>query len=137
MGKRALILFTFIFAAMTIAAQDSVRKSLRERNRAKTGKETVQDTVSVRFPISETTPATIDALQQRPLDLNPPTNIVTDTLYNEEEGTYRFSTRLGENTLLTAPILLTPEEYAEWQEKNAMYRFFRKNYYEGWDSSQK
>ena len=137
MSKRALILFTLIFAAMTITAQDSIRKSLRGRNKGNTGTTTVQDSVSARFPVSETTPATIDDLQQHPLDLKQPANIVTDTLYNEKEGTYQFSTRLGESTLLTAPILLTPEEYAKWQERSKMYSFFRKKNYEAWESSQK
>ena len=137
MGKRALILFTLIFAAMTITAQDSVRKSLRGRNKANTGTVAPKDSAAARFPVSETTPATIDDLQQRPLDLKQPANIVTDTLYNEEDGTYQFCTRLGEGTLLTAPILLTPEEYAKWQERSNMYSFFRKKNYEAWESTLK
>ena len=142
MGKRTFIFFILILAAMTISAQgnvrnDSIRKSIRGRNRANASIENVQDTVEARFPVSETTPADIDDLQQRPLDLKQPTNIVTDTVYNEKEGTYRLNTRLGENTLLTAPILLTPEEYAKWQERSTMNRFFRKKNYEAWESSQK
>ena len=142
MGKRAYIFLFLILAAMTISAQgnvrnDSIRKSIRGRDRAKSSTESVQDTIEARFPVSETTPADIDDLQQRPLDLKQPTNIVTDTIYNEKEGTYRLSTRLGENTLLTAPILLTPEEYAKWQERSTMNRFFRKKNYEAWESSQK
>ena len=142
MGKRAYIFFILILAAMTISAQgnvrnDSIRKSIRGRNRANASIENVQDTVEARFPVSETTPADIDDLQQRPLDLKQPTNIVTDTVYNEKEGTFRLNTRLGESTLLTAPILLTPEEYAKWQERSTMNRFFRKKNYEAWESSQK
>ena len=142
MGKRAYIFLFLILAAMTISAQgnvrnDSIRKSIRGRDRAKSSTESVQDTIEARFPVSETTPADIDDLQQRPLDLKQPTNIVTDTIYNEKEGTYRLNTRLGENTLLTAPILLTPEEYAKWQERSTMNRFFRKKNYEAWESSQK
>ena len=142
MGKRTFIFFILILAAMTISAQenvrnDSIRKSIRGRNRAKASTESIQDTIEARFPVSETTPADIDDLQQRPLDLKQPTNIVTDTVYNEKEGTYRLNTRLGENTLLTAPILLTPEEYAKWQERSTMNRFFRKKNYEAWESSQK
>ena len=104
MGKRAYIFFILILAAMTISAQgnvrnDSIRKSIRGRNRANASIENVQDTVEARFPVSETTPADIDDLQQRPLDLKQPTNIVTDTVYNEKEGTFRLGTRLGESTL--------------------------------------
>ena len=140
MGKRTFIILTLIFAAMSIFAQgdvrsDSIRKAVRNRNRA--GKESVQDTVAARFPVSKTAPGTIDDLQQRPLDLKTPANIATDTIYNENDDTYLLSTRLGERTMLTAPILLTPEEYAKWQERNAMNRFFRKKNYEAWESSQK
>ena len=141
MGKRAYIFFILILAVMTISAQgnvrnDSIRKSIREKKRT-TNTESVQDTVEARFPVSETTPTDIGDLQQRPLDLKQPANIVTDTLYDEKEGTYQLSTRLGEKTLLTAPILLTPEEYAKWQERSTMNSFFRKKNYEAWESSQK
>ena len=142
MGKRASILVTLLFATMTIFAQgnvrnDSIRKAIRERNRAKTEKEAVKDSITARFPVAETTPNTIDDIQQRPLDLRSPANIVTDTVYNENDGTYLLSTRLGTNTTLGAPILLTPEEYAKWQERSAMNLFFRKKNYEAWENSQK
>ena len=140
MSKRTFIFFTLIFAAMTIFAQggvrnDSIRKTARNRNKA--SKEAVQDTVATRFPVSQTIPNTIDDLQQRPLDLKTPANITTDTIYDEKEGKYLLSTRLGERTMLTAPILLTPEEYAKWQERSAMNRFFREKNYEAWENSRK
>ena len=123
---------------MTILAQgsvrsDSIRKTLRDRNRG--GKMVTKDTIQARFPVSETTPGTIGDIQQRPLDLKSPSNIVTDTLYNENDGTFLLSTRLGTRSMLTAPILLTPEEYARWQEKNYMSRFFRKKNFEAWEST--
>ena len=140
MGKRAFILFTLFFATMTILAQgvvrnDSIRKSIRERNRTKSNKEVSQDSVSARYPIAETIPGSIDDIRQHPLNLKQPGNIVTDTIYNEEESTYLLSTRLGENTKLSAPILLTPEEYAKWQERSSMNNFFRKKNKEAWENS--
>ena len=142
MGKRTLLLFTLILATMTILAQggvrsDSIRKSLRERNRAKAENSAAQDTVQARFPVAETTPNSLGDIQQRPLDLKAPENIVTDTVYNEDDGTFLLSTRLGKGSMLTAPILLTPEEYAKWKERNAMGSFFRKKNYEAWENSQK
>ncbi len=135
MSKRTSIFLTLIFAAMTMFAQgdvrnDSIRKSIRGRSKA------TKDSISARFPIAEITPTTIDDIQQRPLDLKKPSNIVTDTIYNEKDSTYQLNTRLGE-TMLSAPILLTPEEYAKWQERGAMNRFFRKKNYEAWESSKK
>ena len=140
MNKRTLTLFALIFATMTILAQgsvrnDSIRKSLRNRNKA--NNTAIQDTVAARFPVAETTPVSVDDMQQRPLDLKAPDNIVTDTIYNEEEGTYLLSTRLGKGSMLTAPILLTPEEYAKWKERSAMSSFFRKKNYEAWESTLK
>ena len=142
MGKRTFIIITLLFATMTIFAQggvrnDSIRKAIRERNRVKAEKEATTDSVTARFPVAETTPGTIGDIQQRPLDLKSPANIVTDTVYNENDGTYLLSTRLGTNTTLGAPILLTPEEYAKWQERSAMNLFFRKKNYEAWENSQK
>ncbi|MBQ5628010.1 MAG: cell surface protein SprA, partial [Bacteroidaceae bacterium] len=141
MGKRTLTLFALLLATISILAQggvrnDSIRKSLRARKR---GAETaVLDTAAqARFPVAETTPTNIDDIQQRPLDLKAPENIVTDTVYNEEDGTYLLSTRLGKGGMLTAPILLTPEEYAKWKERSAMSSFFRKKNYEAWENSQK
>ena len=140
MGKRTSILLILFFATMTIFAQgsvrnDSIRKSIRNGSRA--SKTVVQDTITARFPVSETTHNSINDMQQRPLDLKDPANIVTDTTYNAEEETYLLSTRLGESSLLDAPILMTPEEYAKWQERNSMSRFFRKKNYEAWESTQK
>ena len=141
MSKRTFILFSLLFATMTILAQgsvrnDSIRKSIRERNRVKANKEVTPDTVPALYPIAETTPTGLGDIKQRPLDLRTPANIATDTLYNEKDGTYELSTRLGESTVLGAPILLTPEEYAKWQERASMNSFFRKKNYEEWENSQ-
>ena len=138
MSKRTFAFITLIIATMTIFAQggvrnDSIRKSIRSRKNAQ--KEAVTDSVSARYPVAETVPNTIDDIQQRPLNLRTPANIVTDTVYDEKESTYQLSTRLGEKTLLGAPILLTPEEYAKWQERNYISRFFRKKNYEAWENS--
>jgi hypothetical protein len=141
MGKRTLTLFALLLATISILAQggvrnDSIRKSLRARKRS--AETAVLDTAAqARFPVAETTPTDIDDIQQRPLDLKAPDNIVTDTVYNEEDGTYLLSTRLGKGSMLTAPILLTPEEYAKWKERSAMSSFFRKKNYEAWESSLK
>ena len=139
MSKRTSILLTLLFATMTIFAQgvvrnDSIRKAARGNSRT-TNREVTQDTIAARYPVAETTPTNLDDIQQRTLNLRRPTNIVTDTVYNEEESTYQLNTRLGKGSLLTAPILLTPEEYAKWQEKNMMNRFFKKKNNELWESS--
>ncbi len=140
MSKRTSILITLLFATMTILAQgnvrnDSVRKAARERNRARANREVTQDTIPARYPIAETTPTKLEDVQQHTMNLKTPSNIVTDTIYNEKESTYQLNTRLGQGSLLTAPILLTPEEYMKWQERASMNKYFRKKNHELWESS--
>ena len=131
MQRRALILFTLLFATLTVFAQgnvrnDSIRRSLRERNKsAKSRKEVVTDTLPTRYPVAKTSPNTLDDMKELAADLKTPTNIVTDTLYNENDSTYQVSTRVG-NTILGTPILLTPQEYAKWQERATMSSFFKR-----------
>ena len=142
MQRRALILFTLLFATLTVFAQgnvrsDSIRRSLRERNKsAKSRKEVVTDTLPTRFPVAKTSPNTLDDMKGHAADLKTPTNIVTDTLYNENDSTYQLSTRVG-NTILGTPILLTPQEYAKWQERATMSSFFKRKNYEAWENTNK
>ena len=140
MSKRTSVLLTLLFATMTILAQgvvrnDSIRKSIKGRNRAQANREVTLDTIEARYPIAETVPQSIDDIEPKTFNLKTPSNIVTDTTYNDVDGTYRLSTRLGQGSPLTAPILLTPEEYAKWQERNSMSRFFRKKNFDLWESS--
>ncbi len=140
MRRRILTLLTALAATICIFAQgnvrsDSIRRSIRERNRARLSAK--RDTVPARYPISETAPMTLDDMKRNPLDLKNPENIKTDTVYNEKDSSYTFTTILGENTMLGAPILLTPEEYAKWKEKQQMQSFFRKKGNEEWENSNK
>ena len=114
---------------------DSIRRAARERNRARMTAGEAPDTLQARFPVAETSPSTVGDLHTRPLDLNTPANITTDTLYNEKDSTYSFSTRLGSGTLLSTPILLSPEEYSKWQERQSMQLFFRNKGRAEWENS--
>ena len=57
-------------------------------------------------------------------DLKNPENLKTDVYYDEETGTYRMGTKLGENFLET-PFYMTPQEYQEWATNRTMREFFR------------
>ena len=138
MTRRTLTILALFLACMNILAQenmrsDLVRHSIKKRHKA----EIVVDSVKARYPVSETTPRDFNDLQHRSLDLNDPENIVTDTTYNDKDSTYTISTRLKDGSLLDAPLLLSPEEYAKWHERKSMQSFFRKKNYEEWDKSNK
>ena len=56
------------------------------------------------------------------LDLATPENIAIDTaIYDEKQGFYRVGTRLGDN-FLSAPYIMTPEEYLIWNQRKYINR---------------
>jgi cell surface protein SprA len=114
---------------------DSLRQAIRNRNRARLESVNGKDTIPARFPVSDINPTTIDDLERHSLDLRNPQNIVTDTIYNDKDSIYSIVTRLGERTILGAPILLYPEEYNRWAGRKSMQNYFRKKNYEEWMSA--
>jgi hypothetical protein len=123
---------------MGILAQENLRSELVRHSVKRLHKaEEIKDTVDARFSVSETAPQDVNDLQQRPLDLKNPENIVTDTIYNDKDSTYTIATRLKDGALLGTPLLLSPEEYAKWNERKSMQSFFRKKNYEDWENSSK
>lgn len=142
MTRRIFTLLITLAATIGIFAQgnvrnDSIRRSIRERNRSKVSADAMTDTIDARYPVSETSPMTMDGMKHRPLDLKNPENIKTDTIYNEKDSSYSFATLLGESTMLGTPILLTPEEFGNWKEKQYMQSFFRNKVSEEWENSNK
>ena len=139
MTKRTLTFFTVLFACISILAQENVRSELvRHSVRRQHKAEQIQtDSVKARYPVAETTPQNFEELNRRSLDLATPDNIVTDTIYNEKDSTYTIATRLKDGALLGTPLLLSPEEYAKWHERQSMQSFFRKKNYEEWESKSK
>ena len=139
MTKKALtLLILTMFAGIGILAQesvprDSVRHSIRRRQRAKL---ITQDTIAARYPVSDAIPENVDDLKRQPLDLQNPENIVTDTVYNEKDSVYTIVTRIGDTPIGT-PILLSPEEYAVWQQRSSMRNFFRNKNYAEWENQNK
>ena len=138
MTKRTLTLIALFLACMNILAQENVRKELVRHSVRRLHKaEQVQDSVEARFTVAETTPNSVEDLQRHSLNLKNPENIVTDTIYNENDSTFAIATRLKDGPLLSTPILLSPEEYAKWNERRSMQSFFRKKNYEEWENASK
>ncbi len=58
-------------------------------------------------------------------DLDDPENLQTEAgEYDEESGYYRVGSKLGDN-YLSAPYLMTPQEYLKWTEQQSIDRYFR------------
>jgi cell surface protein SprA len=57
-------------------------------------------------------------------DLKDPENLQTDVYYDEESGTYRFGTKLGDY-FLEAPFFMTQEDYDKWVTTRSMRTYFR------------
>ena len=78
--------------------------------------------VKVRKTDTPTTDAPDDTY---PFDLDDPENLKKDVAdYDEKTGYYKVGTKLGDN-FISAPYLMTPEEYLEWSERKSMNRYFR------------
>lgn len=123
MKKRALLIMLILCAGIhSVFAQDMTRSE--RRRAALEARKAYYDSLGVRYPISRTAPESIDDIKRRPIDLRQPSNIVTDTIYNEADSTYSFTTRLG-NSKLNTPITLTPEQYSRWRMRESSWNYFR------------
>lgn len=88
--------------------------------------DTIPDSLlNTRWKIQLSQPYSLSDLYQSPLDLQRPDNMKYDVVYNDTLNRFVIGNRMG-NTWLSAPIMLTPEEYNSWTEMNERSAFFRK-----------
>lgn len=88
--------------------------------------DTIPDSLlNTRWKIQLTQPYSLSDLYQSPLDLQRPDNMKYEVVYNDTLNRFVIGNRMG-NTWLSAPIMLTPEEYNSWTELNERSAFFRK-----------
>ena len=88
--------------------------------------DTIPDSLlNTRWKIQLTQPYSLSDLYQSPLDLQRPDNMKYDVVYNDTLNRFVIGNRMG-NTWLSAPIMLTPEEYNSWTVMNERSAFFRK-----------
>ena len=60
-----------------------------------------------------------------PFDLEDPENLKPESYdYDEKSGLYRIGSKLGDN-YLSAPYLMTPQEYIRWTERQSIDKYFR------------
>lgn len=75
--------------------------------------------------VQPTTPTTYGDLWQNAMDLKRPENMKQEVEYNDTLDRYLLGTKWG-RTYLGTPIMMTPDEYRRWSERQARNSFFRK-----------
>ncbi len=87
--------------------------------------DTVPDSLAhSRWKVQRTTPIGYDDLDTLAIDLKTPGNVKQQVVYNDSLGLYVIGSKMGDS-YITAPILMTPEEYQEWSQQRAFNQFFR------------
>lgn len=77
-----------------------------------------------RFGVAKTSPDNEDDMRKKTADLEDPENLVTTTLYDDKTNTYTVGKKVGDS-YLNVPLLMTPEQYAEWSMRQSLNAFFR------------
>ena len=77
-----------------------------------------------RYEVAKTSPDSEEDLQKKTADLKDPENVVTTTVYDENTNTYTVGKKLGDS-YLNVPLLMTPEQYAEWSMRQSLNAYFR------------
>ena len=118
-------------ACICAFAAPQVRKTSRQVNTQRdslvvTDSDIVPDSAAKsRWRVRRTAPLTADDLDSIAIDLKTPDNLSEVAEYNDSTGFYYIGTKIGDSYLNT-PMLLTPEEYQKWTEKQALKEFFKK-----------
>ena len=118
-----LMVTTFGYAlALPFPQQD---KKLPKHQPIQVDEDTIPDSLlHPRWKIQLTQPYSLNDLYQSPLDLKRPDALRYQVIYNDTLNRYVIGNRMG-NTWLSAPIMLTPDEYMKWTEQNERNAFYR------------
>ena len=118
-----LMVTTFGYAlALPFPQQD---KKLPKHQPIQVDEDTIPDSLlHPRWKIQLTQPYSLSDLYQSPLDLKRPDALRYQVIYNDTLNRYVIGNRMG-NTWLSAPIMLTPDEYMKWTEQNERNAFYR------------
>ena len=118
-----LMVATFGYAlALPFPQQD---KKLQKHQPIQVDEDTIPDSLlHPRWKIQLTQPYSLSDLYQSPLDLKRPDALRYQVIYNDTLNRYVIGNRMG-NTWLSAPIMLTPDEYMKWTEQNERNAFYR------------
>ena len=99
--------------------------------------ETIPDSLlHARWRIQKTAPLEVADLDSTVLDLRTPDNIKQKAEYNDSLNLYFVGSKIGDS-YLNAPVLMTPEEYLKWTERQSRETFFRNKNAEAYKNQDK
>ena len=133
-----LKLTKYIFAILSLLVAFAVPSMAQNRNattKSDTAKTVLPDVIideeeipdsllHPRWPVQRTQPLTIGDLEQGSYDLQRPENMLQTVEYNDSLDMYIIGNKIG-GTYVTAPIMMTPEEYRKWSEKRSFADYYR------------
>lgn len=136
LNKKDIVVFLLLVIAMAgyaaVSLHEQVPQSFSSSPRAEASSprgegpvRTPADTAkTARWKVQRTTPITYDDLEQNAMDLARPDGLKYEVTYNDTINRYIIGAKVGD-TWLSAPIMMTPEEYMKWSEKHWRDTFFR------------
>ena len=146
MRKRFAIVFSVLLAVSLVAIASKVLlhatlngglplSPLTPADTTKTQKPTLPDVVideeeipdsllHPRWKIQRTTPVTFDDLDQGSTDLQRPENMKQTVEYNDTIDRYIIGYKVG-GTYVNTPIMMTPDEYRVWSERQSWADYYR------------
>ena len=87
--------------------------------------ETIPDSLlHPRWPVQRTTPLTLDDLNQGSYDLQRPENMQQTVEYNDSLDRYVIGNKI-DGVYISAPIMMTQDEYRKWSEKRSFADYYR------------
>ncbi len=86
----------------------------------------IPDSIILPSPVSPTLPRGYEDYigREYAADLEDPSNITTEAVYDPELKMYVLHTKLGDTDIIT-PYMMTPEQYNRMETRNALYGYFR------------
>lgn len=120
-----------VFGLLSVTAlavtlpQDNNTRSNRPDPQPRVEDDSPDSLVQSRWRIQRTAPVEVADLDSSALDLKRPENIRQTVEYDDSANVYYVGSKIGDS-YLNAPVLMTPQEYAKWNERRALREFFRK-----------
>ena len=103
----------------------SVKQQPKAQPRGVVADEDVPDSLlHPRWPVRRTVAWTLEEADSSAIDLRTPENLKVGAEYDDSTNLYLVGTKMGEG-YLSAPILMTPDEYMRYTERKARRQFFR------------
>ena len=116
---------------------DSRQPAPKSQPSVQVEEETIPDSLlHPRWKIQRTAPVLVADLDSSALDLRMPENIKQEAVYNDSLNLYFVGSKIGDS-YLNAPVLMTPEEYLKWSERQQREAFFRQKNAEAYQTQGK